>query len=204
MPAGVIAVLAAGAAGFRTETPKPGDRRLARARYAVIGGRRDAMAGAVRDAERRGYRVVTLDEPIVGEAREAGPALVARAYALVAGISDPVCVVGSGETTVRVIGHGRGGRNQELALAAAPALAGLDRECVLVSAGTDGVDGPTDAAGALADRTTVDRARRADVGDVQRYLDDNDAWHFFDRVGDLVRTGPTHTNVGDVQLVLFG
>jgi glycerate 2-kinase len=203
MPAGVMTVLAAGAAGFRPETPKPGDRRLARARYAVVGGRRHAMAGAVRDAEARGYRVLTIDEPIVGEAREAGPALAARAYALAAGGPGPVCVIASGETTVRVVGHGRGGRNQELALAAARALSGFDRECVLVSAGTDGVDGPTDAAGALADRTTAARARREGVGEIDRYLDDNDAWRFFDRLGDLLRAGPTHTNVGDVQVVVF-
>lgn len=203
MPAGVMTVLAAGAAGFRPETPKPGDRRLASARYAVIGGRRHAMAGAVRDAEARGYEVLTIDEPIVGEARIAGPALVARAHDMAAGRPGPVCVVAAGETTVRVTGSGRGGRNQELALAAAPSLGALDREAVLVSAGTDGVDGPTDAAGALVDRTTVDRARRQGIGEAQHYLADNDAWHFFDRLGDLLRTGPTHTNVGDVQIVVF-
>jgi glycerate 2-kinase len=202
MPAGVMTVLAAGAAGFRPETPKPGDRRLARSTYAVVGGRRDAMAGAVRDAEQRGYRVLTIEDPIVGEAREAGPALVARAHALATAHPGPVCVVASGETTVRVVGRGRGGRNQELALAGAKALAELDRECVLVSAGTDGVDGPTDAAGALADRTTVARARR-DGFEIEASLSDNDAWRFFDRIGDLLRTGPTHTNVGDVQILLF-
>jgi hydroxypyruvate reductase len=203
MPAGVMTLLAAGAAGFRPETPKPGDPRLARAQYAVVGGRRHAMTGAAREAARRGYRVLTIDEPIVGEAREAGPAFVARGQTLAAPFAGPVCIVASGETTVRVVGRGRGGRNQELVLAGARAIAESDRECVLVSAGTDGVDGPTDAAGALADPTTAARARQQGIGEIQAYLDDNDAWRFFDRLGDLVRTGPTHTNVGDVQLLVL-
>jgi glycerate 2-kinase len=204
MPDAVLSALTAGAAGFRRETPKPGDPRLARAGYEIVGGRRDAMAGACREAERRGYRVITIDEPIVGEARDAGPALVSRALALARRHEGPCCIVSGGETTVRVVGRGRGGRNQELALAAAPALAGAERESVLVSAGTDGIDGPTDAAGALVDRTTAARAVRDGAGDVAASLANNDAYHFFDRLGDLIRTGPTHTNVGDVQVVVIG
>jgi glycerate 2-kinase len=203
LPERVLSLLTAGAAGWRSETPKPGDSRLARARHEVVGGRRNAMAGACREAERRGYHVLTIDEAIVGEARDAARTLVARALALTAGRPGPCCVVSSGETTVRVVGKGRGGRNQELALAAAVPLAEAGRECVLVSAGTDGVDGPTDAAGALVDSTTAARARRDEVGEVGPYLANNDAWHFFDRLGDLVRTGPTHTNVGDVQVLVL-
>jgi glycerate 2-kinase len=192
-----------GCRGVRPETPKPGDPRLARARYEVVGGRHDAMAGARREAERRGYAVFVIDEPIVGEARLAGPALLARAAALVKGRDTPCCVVASGETTVRVVGKGRGGRNQELALSAATAIGEWSDAAVLLSVGTDGIDGPTDAAGALVDGTTSARAQRDGVGEADAYLANNDAYHFFDRLGDLVRTGRTDTNVGDVQILLF-
>ena len=160
------------------------------------------MAGAGQEAARRGYRVVVLEDPIVGDARTAGPELLARAGAVARETVEPCCVVSSGETTVHVMGKGRGGRNQELALATAPALAQMI-PCVLVSVGTDGVDGPTDAAGAIADMATFERASRAGLPRIDDYLRDNDAYSFFDRLGDLVRTGPTHTNVGDLQVVLF-
>jgi hydroxypyruvate reductase len=204
LPKAALDVLVSGTEGWRTDTPKPGDGRLAQARYEVVGGRHNAMAGARREAERRGYRVMTIEDAIVGEAREAAPALVARASALASAAEGPCCVVASGETTVRVVGKGRGGRNQELALAGAAALADFGRDCVLASAGTDGVDGPTDAAGAIADPTTATRARDGGVGEVAAYLANNDAYHFFDRLGDLIRCGPTHTNVGDVQILVFG
>jgi hydroxypyruvate reductase len=111
-----------------------------------------------------------------------------------------VCVLGAGETTVTVTGGGLGGRNQEFALAAVPELPALGR-AVLASAGTDGVDGPTDAAGALADSTTEERARRIGL-DWESTLAANDAYHFFRPLGDLVVWGPTGTNVGDVQMLL--
>jgi hydroxypyruvate reductase len=114
----------------------------------------------------------------------------------------PLCILASGETTVTVKGHGRGGRNQELALAM---LSNLDaipgREIVAASVGTDGIDGPTDAAGALVDSTTAARAAAARL-DAARYLDDNNSYAFFDALGDLIRTGPTGTNVGDLQIIL--
>jgi glycerate 2-kinase len=191
-----------GLRGERSETPKPGDPRLAHARFEVVGGRRDAMSGARLEAERRGYTVAIVDEPIVGEARLAGPALLEHARALTQECVSPCCVVASGETTVRVVGKGRGGRNQELALSAAPAIEQWPREAVLLSIGTDGIDGPTDAAGALIDRTTCLRARRDGVGDASVYLANNDAYRFLDQVGDLIRTGRTDTNVGDVQILL--
>ena len=111
-------------------------------------------------------------------------------------------MLSAGETTVRVIGGGRGGRDEELALAAAASLSRLQRPAVLASVGTDGVDGPTDAAGAIADSSTMARARACGL-DPMQYLEANDAWSFFDRLDDLVRTGPTHTNVGDVQVALL-
>jgi hydroxypyruvate reductase len=116
--------------------------------------------------------------------------------------AEPLCLLSAGETTVRVVGTGKGGRNQELALAAATQLARTGRPVALASVGTDGVDGPTDAAGAVADSTTLSRAARCGL-DPMQYLEANDAWSFFDRLGDLLRWGPTGTNVGDVQVVLI-
>ena len=116
----------------------------------------------------------------------------------------PACVVSSGETTVHVTGHGKGGRNQEFALAAAGPLASLGVPAVVASVGTDGIDGPTDAAGALVDSTTTARARAAGIGAPAGFLADNNAYAFFAAVGDLIQTGPTDTNVGDLQIILFG
>jgi hydroxypyruvate reductase len=112
-----------------------------------------------------------------------------------------LCAVSSGETIVRVTGNGRGGRNQEFALALIERLVALGRPAAVASIGTDGIDGPTDAAGAIADSSSAGRARGAGL-DPSRFLDDNDAHAFFSAIGDLVRTGPTGTNVGDLQVTL--
>lgn len=201
-PPAVVARLQRGAAGRTPETPKPGDARLARGAAWVIGGRHDAMSGGADAARRLGYRVLTLDEPVVGEARHAAPAYVAQVAARAAALDRPLCVISSGETTVRVAGAGRGGRNQEFALAAATALAELGTDVVAASVGTDGVDGPTDAAGAIVDSTTLARARQAALRP-QAFLDDNDAYTFFTVLGDLIQPGPTGTNVGDLQVFLL-
>jgi glycerate-2-kinase len=193
--------LEAGARGEREESPKPEDPRLARARTSVIGGRHEAMQGAAAEARQRGYEVVVLDEPVLGEARIAGPALIRRAL-LYAG-SGRVCIIASGETTVRVTGPGRGGRNQELALSAAVALADGGASAAFASIGTDGIDGPTDAAGAIVDTTTVRRGAAAGLPPPAQLLDRNDSYAFFDALGDLIRTGPTGTNVGDLQVCLL-
>jgi glycerate 2-kinase len=211
VPPAAAAYLKAGLAGKVGETPKPGDERFERSVTRVIGGRMNAMDGARAAARALGYEVVVVQDPIVGEARVAGPALVSRANALSAGRHGPVCVIASGETTVRVTGTGRGGRNQEMALAAATEIAeqvpdkvpGTFSAVAFASFGTDGIDGPTDAAGALADRTTVERAREQSLGEPGAYLADNNAYAFFERLGDLIVTGPTPTNVGDVQIILF-
>ena len=118
-------------------------------------------------------------------------------------VQGPLCVVSSGETTVRVTGTGRGGRNQEFVLAAAEDVQALGRDVLLASVGTDGIDGPTDAAGALADGSTVERARRLAL-DLHGALHDNDSHAFFAALGDLVVTGETGTNVGDLQVFLRG
>ena len=202
-PARVVSYLTAGARGERPETPGPGDDRLARAETLVIGSRRDAMRGAAEEAARRRYGVLVLEGAIVGEAREAAPAHVDDIEARAAATRRPLCVVSSGETTVRVTGSGRGGRNQEFALAASRALSRL-APAAAASLGTDGIDGPTDAAGAIVDSDTLDRAQRAGLASPSAFLRDNDAYSFFDALDDLIRTGPTGTNVGDLQVFLLG
>lgn len=169
--------------------------------YRVVGGRADAMRGAADAAERLGYQVVTVEEAVTGVAWEVGRRHPAMARRTAGRRVSPVCVVSSGETTVEVVGQGRGGRNQELALAAVPAMADWGGSAVLASVGTDGVDGPTDAAGALVDTASAARASAQGL-DVERSLADNDAYTFFDGLGDLVRTGPSGTNVGDLQVLL--
>jgi hydroxypyruvate reductase len=201
-PRNVVAWLDAGLRGGRPETPKPGDRRLSRAQTSVIGTRHDAMQGAAAAADARGYTTRVIDSPVVGEARGAGHEHVRRIVQEVAALPRPLCVVSSGETTVRVSGTGQGGRNQELSLTVADIVASLGA-AAFASVGTDGVDGPTDAAGAIVDATTLARAGKAGLS-VTAFLDNNDTYAFFGALGDLVRTGPTGTNVGDLQILLLG
>jgi hydroxypyruvate reductase len=201
-PAGVVAHLRRGADGAIPDTPKIGDFTLSDATTSVIGSRRNAMAGALEDAASRGYHVLRLDDPVVGEARTTAIAHVRAVLARAAGMARPACVVSSGETTVHVTGRGKGGRNQEFALAAADLLPLAGAPMAIASAGTDGIDGPTDVAGAIADSTTIDRARAAGLVP-GRFLSDNNAYAFFDALGDLIHTGPTGTNVGDLQVILL-
>ena len=184
------------------ETPKPGEALFERVQTRMVGSNRDALEAAQRKAEEEGYKVL-LHPDVDGEAREVGRAFVREALEKT---DRPLCLLGGGETTVTVQGEGKGGRNQELALAAALEMYGQRSDieaAILLSAGTDGIDGPTDAAGALATPQTVLRARRQGI-DAQSYLDNNNSYHFFDQLNGLIRTGPTHTNVMDMQVVLIG
>jgi hydroxypyruvate reductase len=199
-PRAVLRRLEQGTSGAIEETPKAGDPRLARSMARVIGGRRTAVAGARAAAESLGYVVHVMEEPVTGKARVAGHALIEAARVLSA--PRPLCILSSGETTVRVTGRGKGGRNQECALGMVRALESLGSSVVAASIGTDGVDGPTDAAGAIVDSTTLARAEGADVGPPERYLNDNNAYVFFDELNDLIQIGPTNTNVGDLQVIL--
>ena len=201
-PRAVIDHVMRGTRGERPETPKPHDPRIARAAATVIGGRRNAMDGAARAAESRGYHVIRIDDAVGGEARLAGPSHLRAVLARAAGAGRPACIVSSGETTVRVTGDGKGGRNQEFALACASILASLGAAAAAASVGTDGIDGPTDAAGALVDNTTLERAGAAHLHP-DSFLERNDTYRFFDTLGDLIHTGPTGTNVGDLQTILL-
>ena len=204
-PPAVTHWLARGAGGAIEETPKPNDPRLARSAARIIGGRLTAVDGAKQAAESLGYRIYPIEAPVVGEARLAGRALIdAASWASMLRDARPLCIVASGETTVRVTGTGMGGRNQECALSMALVLDILGPSVVAASVGTDGVDGPTDAAGAIVDTTTLARAVAAGIGTPDGYLDDNNSYVFFNQLGDLIRTGPTGTNVGDLQVILIG
>jgi glycerate 2-kinase len=200
----VIEHLRRGKAGDIPETPKKGVASLARAAAYVIGPQRGAIDGARRAAEALGYYVLVVPQPITGEARLSARTHLAAVSQRLTALPRPLCVISSGETTVTVIGNGKGGRNQEFALAMAPWLDTIGSDVVAASIGTDGIDGPTDAAGAIVDPTTLHRAQKAGLPPAQTFLDNNNAYEFFDRLGDLIRTGPTNTNVGDLQIILIG
>ena len=194
VPAAIARHLARGTAGTAEDTVKPGDPVLARVQSVVIGDNRTAVAAAAAAAAAHGHAVEVLPEAVVGDAATAGRALARRVRALPPGAA----LVAGGETTVRVA-RGIGGRCQHLALAAAIELAGTP--AVLLAAGTDGVDGPTDAAGACIDGDTVARAR-AGGWDAAAALAATDSHPLLAATGDLVRTGPTGTNVADVVVAL--
>lgn len=197
--------LEAGARGEVPETPKPDDPLFARVRNLIVGSNLQALQAARSEAQARGLTPMILSSSIEGETRE-----IARMHAALAReirtsgnpLRPPACLISGGETTVTLRGAGKGGRNQEFVLAAALDIAGLPGT-VILSAGTDGTDGPTEAAGAVADGQTCARALAAGL-DPRAALDRNDAYPLFQRLGDLLVTGPTRTNVMDVRLVLVG
>jgi hydroxypyruvate reductase len=200
-PGAVLERLRAGERGLWPETLKPSDARAVRATASVIGSRLNAMDAASDAARRLGYRVVRIDRPVIGEARLAARDHVREIAARTRDLDGPLCVVSSGETTVSVTGSGKGGRNQEFALAAVDGLATLGPGATLASVGTDGIDGPTDAAGALVDAGTLERAGRSGL-DPAAFMRNNDSYTFFKAIGDLFVTGRTGTNVGDLQVFL--
>jgi glycerate 2-kinase len=190
-----------GMQGEIPETPKPSDPLFRRVRHTLVGSNRLALAAARRRARELGFRTLVLTSEIQGEARQIARMHAAIARELVRSgqpLKPPVCIISGGETTVTLKGTGLGGRNQEFTLAAAIDIAGLPNT-VILSAGTDGSDGPTDAAGAIADGETLRRKLDARV-----FLANNDSYHYFSALGDLIKTGPTLTNVMDVQLILVG
>ena len=205
LPETVVEYFRQGAAGIVAETPKVGDPAFSRVQNLIVGNNRGALLAAQEQAISLGYKTMILSSQIEGEARE-----VAQVFAAIgkeicqAGlpISPPACVLAGGEPTVTIQGKGKGGRNQELALACAISIDGWDR-IFLLSAGTDGTDGPTDAAGAIVSGLTCRRARQADLNPYS-YLLANDSYSFFESLGDLLKTGPTRTNVMDIICMLVG
>jgi hydroxypyruvate reductase len=196
----------AGLKGQIPETPKENDKIFDRVFNFIVGSNISALEAASVNAKKLGYKTLILSSMVEGETRE-----VARVHSAIAKeivktgqpISPPSCIISGGETTVTIRGKGLGGRNQEFCLAAALDLVELPPRVVILSGGTDGNDGPTDAAGALVDPLTVMRGK--DIGmEAAEFLDNNDAYHFFEKTSDLLMTGPTNTNVMDVRLVLVG
>lgn len=203
VPGAVIRHLEAGREGRVSETPGPGAPCFDLVRTRIVGNVETAARGAMEAAAARGYRTRLLSTTLTGEAREVGRRLGRLARRTREGdgpVAPPACLVAGGETTVTVTGDGKGGRNQEVALGAALEIRGVE-DVLVASVGTDGVDGPTDAAGARADGTTVERARARGLEPADA-LERNDAHPFFRALDDLLVTGPTGTNVMDVQLVL--
>jgi hydroxypyruvate reductase len=205
LPKTVIRRMEAGMTGNLPETPKAGDIIFESVCNLIIGSNRGALAAAVNDARALGYTPLILSSMIEGEART-----VSRVHGAIAReirktgnpTPPPACILSGGETTVTVTGSGLGGRCQEFALAAAIDISG-DQHMVVLCAGTDGTDGPTDAAGAIADGGTVKRGEAAGLNAIA-FLSDNDSYHFFKSLHDLVITGPTKTNVMDLHILLVG
>ena len=199
LPNDVMKHLELGAEGRICDTPNPDDPRLEAAQSTVVATNQTALTAAAAEAENRGYTVTGVEQDVTGEARHLGARMAQRALKL-----GPMrCLLWGGESTVVVRGKGKGGRNQELVLAAADSLAGARGQIVILSGGTDGIDGPTDAAGAWATPNTVPCGEQLGL-DVQQSLQHNDAYTYLAAVDQLIRTGPTHTNVMDIGLALTG
>jgi len=205
VPAPVRDRIDMGLRGEVLETPKATDKVFARTQNLIVGSNRLAVDAAAKAARALGFRTLVLSTLIEGETRDVARVHAAIAREILASgrpAKPPACLISGGETTVTLRGQGLGGRNQEFVLAAAIDLDGSPGVVVL-SGGTDGTDGPTDAAGAIADGRTVPRAERLGLN-AGRYLAENDSYHFFEPLGALLKTGPTNTNVMDVRLLLVG
>ncbi len=205
LPASVRARLRAGAEGRLPDTPKPGDPLFDRVHNVLVGSNRLAALAAVGEARALGYTTLFLSTFVEGEAREVARVAAALGRGVLAHgdpVPPPACLVFGGETTVTVRGSGRGGRNQELALAAALALEGIDGISVMALA-TDGSDGPTDSSGAIVDGATAGAIRAAGL-DPAAALAANDAYPALEAAGAQLLTGPTGTNVNDLTVVLVG
>ncbi len=192
-----------GKEGKVEETPKPWDPVFGKVHNNLIASNIIALRAAGKEAKSFGFNTLILSSSIVGETREAARfhgALVKEVISSGHPIPKPACIISGGETTVTIRGKGLGGRNQEFCLAGAFEINGLEK-VVLLSGGTDGTDGPTDAAGAVADHTTIRRAKTLGL-DPNAHLNNNDAYPFFQKLGDLLITGPTQTNVMDVRILL--
>ena len=205
VPASVQSRIQQGLVGDIEDTPKIGDAVFQKCYTELVGTNIQALKAAGQQAEELGYQTLILSSTVEGEAREVVKVLTAIGKEVRDSgnpLSAPACILCGGETTVTIRGDGKGGRNQEFALAAALGLDGIEN-IVVLAGGTDGNDGPTDAAGAMADGRTLARARTKGL-DPLDYLRRNDSYHFFQALDDLVITGPTLTNVMDVYMILVG
>ena len=197
LPTDVRQYLQLGVEGSLPDTPKPNAKLFKQSVFRLLASNTDALKAAEAAAQNMGYEVVSVYHDVCGEARNVGTAMARRVLRLKPG----QCIIWGGETTVTVLGNGKGGRNQELALASACVLEGASLDAVLLSGGTDGIDGPTDAAGGWVTPDTVTMALAAGV-DPHAALEANDAYNCLSATNQLLITGPTHTNVMDVGIGL--
>ncbi|MFC1828011.1 glycerate kinase [Thermodesulfobacteriota bacterium] len=203
LPESVVSHIKKGISGKVPENPKSDNICFENVLNLIVGSNMEAVIAAKKKAESLGYHTLVLSSMIEGETRHVAHVHGAIAREIIQTgnpIPSPACIISGGETTVTITGSGSGGRNQEFALAAAIDIADKEK-IVVLSAGTDGTDGPTDAAGAIADTTTLKKAEAMGLNPHQ-FLSNNDSYHFFERLGDLFITGPTNTNVMDLRIVL--
>lgn len=206
VPRAVIGRLEAGLSGGIPETPKSGDPVFRLKESVVVGSNTRACTAAAAAARRLGYRTMILTTRLEGDTSAAAAFHMSIAREIVTNkrpVRRPACILSGGETTVKVSGSGKGGRNQEFALQCVAGLAHLPAPCLVASLGTDGTDGPTEAAGALADNSTLARSIKFGARFLEESLRENNSYGFFDRLGDLIVTGPTRTNVMDVHIILI-
>ncbi|HTY75025.1 MAG TPA: glycerate kinase [Candidatus Nanoarchaeia archaeon] len=204
VPSCIRKVLSDGVIGLLDETPKPFDPAIKNVCSVVIGNNRTACLAALDSLKSDGLNTFLVKKPMEGEAKIAGEKLAARARR-VSLSGKPVCrpagIVAGGETTVKVFGKGKGGRNQEIALASAISMGEIEG-CVVASLSTDGIDGPTDAAGAIVDGSTLRTAKQMGLN-AEVFLADNDSYSFHERLGNLIKTGATGTNVNDITVIVL-
>lgn len=203
LPQAVAHHLACGLDGTIPETPKPEEPIFERAAHCIVAANIQALLAAEAEAGKRGYHPLILSSRLAGDVGAAADfhlSILEEILATSKPVAQPACILSGGETTVTVRGHGTGGRNQEFALHAVSRISPI-HPAVLLSAGTDGRDGPTDAAGAFADSTSLRRAKESRL-DPGAFLRNSDSYTFFSRLGDLLKTGPTRTNVMDVRILL--
>lgn len=203
IPNNVLSYLRAGVAGQVPETPKQGEVFFDKTFNVIVANNFNALLNAKKKADSLGFNTLLLSSMLEGETREVAANHIAIAAEIQKNgfpLKTPACILSGGETTVRIKGTGKGGRNQEFVLASALRMADM-KNVVVLSAGTDGNDGPTDAAGAVANDSTLIRAQQLTLNPEQ-YLDNNDSYNFFDKLNDLYKTGPTNTNVMDLRIIL--
>ncbi|MEW6067626.1 MAG: glycerate kinase [Nitrospirota bacterium] len=204
-PKSIIDILNKGTAGFIPETPKEGSPVFEKIENIIIGSNRIALEAAKEKAEELGLFTEIISSEISGEAREVGKWIARKAIEIKEargqGVKDSRCLISGGETTVTVKGNGIGGRNMELALSFAMEIEGIEG-ITLLSAGTDGTDGPTDAAGAIVNGQTILKAKAIELAH-KKYLKNNDSYNFFKELDEVFITGPTGTNVMDIQIVVI-
>ena len=205
LPGSISAYIKRGLTHKVPETPKVGDPIFDRVHNFIIGSNVLALEAAKEAAQGMGYHGLILSSSVEGETKDIAMAHAAIAREILSTgnpVSPPACVISGGETTVTIKGTGLGGRNQEFCLAAATAINDLPPRVVILSGGTDGNDGPTPAAGAVVDPLTVRKGEEMGMNAAD-YLADNDSFHYFKKIDQLLITGPTKTNVMDVRIILI-